>query len=569
MKTQILIRGVSVLAVMVGLMGACGKPNESNGIRATENTPGKNTAQVSKEDLGTSGSMHLISDGKTGGNSHFFFLPPTVLRSPGKKGVLDRSHRPEVKICAFDLTSNKCGAEVASFSMDAGAGAERLTLNSKSYSVDWKTKKIIISADVYRIRVYSKGQVLGFADVKFINKNSKDLNKLLKEIVKNKNEKFIFLVRGQTLPIKFRIEEGAVTMPSPPPSFGAGGRHTCLIDDAGDAWCAGWNVVGQIGTGSTSEEEKTPRKVLSSVKFVKVTTGDSHSCAIDTNQKAWCWGSHSLGQLGSDFDDFISTVPLPVAGDISFKTISAGNYDTCGIDVNGQAYCWGYGAYGMLGNGTLPAIQPTPVAVIGDIQFKDITVGTYHTCGLNTVGKAYCWGFNVEGLLGDGILDNLQSTPGAVLTTETFQSITANEMGTCALNLAGKAYCWGNNGQGQLGNGTVDRSLVPTPVLGELTFKSIDGGSYHSCGLNTAGKAYCWGLNYNHELGQVTDGPFSLLPLVVDTSLSFASLVVGSNHTCAVTDDKSFYCWGINANGSFGDGGVALGDVPAPAMILP
>ena len=112
----------------------------------------------------------------------------------------------------------------------------------------------------------------------------------------------------------------------------------------------------------------------------------------------------------------------------------------------------------------------------GDFTFRSLTAGGYHTCGILPTGTARCWGKNSAhppyfygGQLGDGTTtDRLR--PTRVRGDFHFAVLSAGEGHTCGITVKGKAWCWGSNLRGQLGDGTTTDRLVPTPVAGGLTF---------------------------------------------------------------------------------------------------
>ena len=249
-------------------------------------------------------------------------------------------------------------------------------------------------------------------------------------------------------------------------------------------------------------------------------------------------------------------VAVPVsASSRTYKAISSGYDYACALTTAGKAYCWGDNRVGQLGNsdGT-HADQDHSVAVDTDLQFKSITAGYSHACALTTAGAAYCWGVNVNGQLGNGNTTN-QDAPALVDTVQTFKSISAGTYHTCALTSAGVAYCWGIGSDGQLGTGNTTTEETPVAVDTDLRFKSIAASELHTCALTKAGVAYCWGDNFegyvgNNDLGGADQGT----PVAVDTDLKFASITAGIYHTCTLTKASNVYCWGENDFGQLGDG---------------
>jgi alpha-tubulin suppressor-like RCC1 family protein len=143
-----------------------------------------------------------------------------------------------------------------------------------------------------------------------------------------------------------------------------------------------------------------------------VNAGGGHTCGVTTSDVAYCWGWNLLGQLG-DGTTADGTTPGLVSGGLTFAAVSAGTGigHTCGVTTSGVAYCWGYNVYGQLGDGTT-ADRTTPVLVSGGLTFAAVDAGVQRTCGVTTSGVAYCWGRNLHGALGDGTqIDRLVPVP--------------------------------------------------------------------------------------------------------------------------------------------------------------
>ena len=140
------------------------------------------------------------------------------------------------------------------------------------------------------------------------------------------------------------------------------------------------------------------------LNFVALSAGYSHACGLTRDGAAYCWGSNGSGELGNGTTQE-STSPIAVSGGLTFAAITAGQGATCGVTTGGAAYCWGYNGYGQLGNAAAPltnAPNPTPLLVSGGLTFATVSTGYLHTCGVTPQGAAYCWGDNSEGELGDG-----------------------------------------------------------------------------------------------------------------------------------------------------------------------
>ena len=299
--------------------------------------------------------------------------------------------------------------------------------------------------------------------------------------------------------------------------FTSNSGYTCALTNEGKAYCWGWNQYGRLGNNSTTNSS-TPVAVQmpAGVSFQSIAAGNIHACALTTEGKAYCWGWNQYGQLGNNSTANSSTpVAVQMPAGVSFQSIAAGNIHTCALTTTGQAYCWGYGGSGQLGNNST-AVSRIPVAVQmpAGVSFQFIAAGYAHTCALTTTGQAYCWGYGDR--LGNNSTTNSR-IPVAVQMPAgvSFQFIAAGYYHTCALTNEGKAYCWGQGGSGRLGNNSTTDSRIPVAVQmpAGVSFQSIAAGSIHTCALTTQNKAYCWGL----ELGgdSITG---SLTPLAVSSA---------------------------------------------------
>ncbi|HTZ30795.1 MAG TPA: fibronectin type III domain-containing protein [Streptosporangiaceae bacterium] len=321
-----------------------------------------------------------------------------------------------------------------------------------------------------------------------------------------------------------------------------------------------------------------------------VTAGNAYACAIEIGQ-AYCWGANSSGQLGNGTTTS-SSVPVPVytGGVLAGKTltqIGAGFNHTCALASSGAVYCWGANSYGQLGNNsTTPSPVPVAVTTSGALSGKIITqiaVGNSHTCALDSSGAAYCWGANGNGDLGNNsttasVVPVAVSTSG-VLAGQTLTQITAGYAHTCAVSSAGAAYCWGANGNGQLGNSSTTQSLVPVAVTasGVLSGKSLtqisaDQEGMYTCALDSTGLGYCWGSNNYGQLGNGGAASTPGVPVAVVTSgvlsgRTLSQMATGSATTCAVGSTGAAYCWGQGVNGELGNGATSNSSVPVAVSL--
>lgn len=303
------------------------------------------------------------------------------------------------------------------------------------------------------------------------------------------------------------------------------GYHACGLTDNGLAYCWGRDLFGQLGDGTSGDQASEPTLVTGGHIFTKLTAGFTHTCGLDANQVAWCWGDNQRGELGNGESGtgVMSATPVRVAGSIAWLDISAGHEHTCGIaETDGAGYCWGYNAYGQLGDQT-ETQRTVPTAVFGGRAFIDIAAGDRHTCAIDRSNDPWCWGWNDNGQLGvisqpDQCLGTLacELTPVSVNTAENFTMISAGNRFTCGVNPSGVGFCWGQNTNGSLGTGNPNDQSSPTTVAGGLTFSVIRAGRDNACGLTTNGRGYCWGTNASGELGNGSTASSNVPVLIFD-----------------------------------------------------
>ena len=314
---------------------------------------------------------------------------------------------------------------------------------------------------------------------------------------------------------------------------------------------------GTVTVTATSEGKTATVTRVVVIKYRSITAGTMHACDIASGGIVWCWGLNGAeGRIGSSQlgATVMSNVPVKIPGDLRFSQISTYGRHTCGITAAGKAYCWGYNGWGGLGDGSNISQSYTPVAVSGGITFRAISAGADHTCGVATDNRAFCWGNNDWRQLGAGT--TFTTSPTLVSETLRFNKITAGTSFSCGISTANETYCWGANQIGQLGDGgkiSYGNVFVSAPqkVVGGKTFQNVTLGNQFTCALTQIGEGYCWGSN-NSKLGNGSTGIDSSSPVQVGGGVLFQSISSGYGHTCGVTTTQLVYCWGGNGSGQLG-----------------
>lgn len=342
--------------------------------------------------------------------------------------------------------------------------------------------------------------------------------------------------------------------------------HIGGLTPNGDVYVWGHNSTGKLGDNSVIPKS-SPVLVVGGIKFQQISFGQAHSAGLDMLGRAWCWGSTSTTGAIGDNTVVDKSSPVLVVGGLTFKEISAGNSHTAAITTDGRAYCWGNNlSSGGLGDATIIS-KSSPVAVVGGLRFRQISAGQTETLGLTEQGIAYGWGLNDTGGIGDGTAV-AKSSPVAVVGGLVFSYLThsAGLKTSAGITTAGDLYMWGNNSGGKLGDLSVTQRSSPVPVVGGLKFKQVSVSNDCTIGLTPAGDAYSWGRNAQGELGQGNLTTKSS-PVAVVGGLKFSTVFAGSESNlsgCAggITTAGDMYVWGANGNGQLADGTVVSKSSP-------
>ena len=307
-------------------------------------------------------------------------------------------------------------------------------------------------------------------------------------------------------------------------AIAAGFGHACALLAGGTVKCWGANATGQLGDG-TLGQSTTPVAVSGIAGAIAIVAGGQHTCALLSAGTVKCWGEDLEGELGDGTTPIYRSTPVAVIGLTGVRALAAGGRHTCALLSGGTVKCWGWNSWGQLGDGTSTS-RSKPVAVAGLTGAAAIAAGDDHTCALLGDGSVACWGHNQYGELGNGTTTD-SSTAVPVFFVSTVSAITGGQHHTCALLAAGSVDCWGYNLFGQLGDGTTTDSLTPTSVTvsGITTATMVAAGDLHTCALLAGGSVDCWGENLNGQLGNgsTTYGPTSTPVTVVGLTGSQSS----------------------------------------------
>ncbi|MFH2128766.1 MAG: Ig-like domain-containing protein [bacterium] len=390
-----------------------------------------------------------------------------------------------------------------------------------------------------------------------------------------------------------------------------GSYHGCLLSGSGQARCWGDNgdgELGQEGTAKIGDDETLGSlgaiSLGSNRTAVRISAGDTFTCAVLDTGAIKCWGVNTYGQLGlgdttsrgntaSSMGDNLPAVDLGTGR--TGIDVSVGSRFACAILDNRDIKCWGCGIDGRLGTGdevnhgdeagemgdSLGAVSlgtgRTPIQIVA---------GRYHACVLFKDGNVKCWGNNANGQLGIGDTTNRGDGMGLMGdnlpvvdlgTGRTAVEIAAGNYYNCARLDNNSVKCWGRNDYGQLGLGDgINRGDNAHEMGDNLPFVNlgtgrsaleIDTGASHTCARLDDGSVKCWGYRLNGRLGyypldtRIGDSADEMgdnLPTVdLGTGRKALEISVGNSYTCTRLDNNSIKCWGNNTYGQLGLGDTA------------
>ena len=269
--------------------------------------------------------------------------------------------------------------------------------------------------------------------------------------------------------------------------------------------------------------------------------GDSFSLAVGADGEVYAWGANDNGQLG-DGTHAERHQPVAVALPGGVRAVAAGLFHGLAVGSDGRAYAWGDNRTDQLGNGTTTGrAVPAAVALPGGVRATAVSAGDWHSLALGADGEVYAWGVNDNGQLGDGthVARNRPvavALPGGVRAT----AVSAGGEHSLALGSDGNVYAWGFNHFGQLGDGTTDDRDSPAAVAlpGGVRATAVSAGDAHSLALGSDRKAYAWGDNSDGELGDgTTDERHSPVAVAVPAGITVLAVSAGSGHSLAIVND--------------------------------
>ncbi len=280
------------------------------------------------------------------------------------------------------------------------------------------------------------------------------------------------------------------------------------------------------------------------------------------------WGYNFIGQLGDGTTtDSLTPVRVKLPAGTKITSVRGGCNHSVALTTKGHVWAWGFNNHGQLGDGTTThSDTPVRIRFATGTKITSVRAGCDFSIAITTKGHVLAWGQDGDGQLGDGGTNDSDTPVRVRLPAGTkVKSITAGADDALAISTRGRLYAWGANADGEIGNGTTTDADTPVRVslpAGTRT-KIVSAGGRHTLALSTAGQLYAWGYNGKGEFGNGTTAS-SVTPVAVafPAAGAITSLMAGCSDSLALTSDGVVLAWGLNSDGELGNASNTSSSLP-------
>ena len=345
-------------------------------------------------------------------------------------------------------------------------------------------------------------------------------------------------------------------------------QWTAALKADGTVWTWGYNGQGQLGDGTTTNR-LVPTQVLTGA--IAIGVGERHMLAVKSDGTVWAWGQNGSGQLG-DGTTTERHVPVQVSGLTNVIAVAGGTAHSLALKQDGTVWAWGANTSGEVGNNTITQ-QKTPIQVAGLSGVDQIAAGDEFSLALQHDGGAtgfvWAWGDNGSGQLGDGTTTD-RHLPVLVAGLVAVRGIAAGRDATVALQADDTVVTWGANGYGQLGTGTTGLATLPVAVPLVNSVSSVGHGLNFTLAIDQGGHAWGWGKDDGDQFGvpKTFADPPTLVPQPI-VAIPAALLIAGGfDHVVVSSPDGHVWAMGANGTGALGNGTTVVATDPVDTGLV-
>ena len=338
----------------------------------------------------------------------------------------------------------------------------------------------------------------------------------------------------------------------------SGGAHSIAIKNNGTLWAWGYSQFGQLGDGTINTIRSIPIQIGTSTNWKLVVASNGYNMAIKNDGTLWAWGENFTGQLG-DGSAVFKWIPIQIGNDSDWKVVVVGDDHTIAVKNDDTFWTWGNNIYGQLGNGSFSNSNPTQIGT--STNWKLVESGRAHSTAIKNDGTLWTWGNNYDGQLGLGGFTYNKNSPTQVGTASDWLYGDAGDFHTMAIKNDGALWAWGDNYNGQLGDGTVSIRKTPIKIGAATDWQLVAAGSDYTLAIKKDGTLWGWGNNFYGQLGDGTTNNKNT-PTQIGTASNWKLVAAGVNYTMAIKKDGTLWGWGDNFYGQLGDGTTSNKNIP-------
>jgi|GEM_PF-5356110 len=336
-------------------------------------------------------------------------------------------------------------------------------------------------------------------------------------------------------------------------------NNSFVIKKDGSIWAWGGGPFGD----DTANGRLTPGLINNIADIKAISFGNSFGIAIKEDDSIWGWGTLPFGS--DQNSDINNAVPVLAPGMNNVSLASGGKNHSVAIKIDGTVWAWGDNSHNQFGYETVSPKSSVPEQ-IGEDSYGTAKIysGIYHNLLVGSSGQVWTWGNNGDGQLGDGTTIN-KMIPVKISGQEHKRTATAGGSHGLMVDMSGQVWAWGLNSFGQLGNEAVYSSVSPIMIPSFSGINAVAAGYSHSLALDTSGNVWAWGDN---SYGQLGDGTMTNQTSPVQVMAGVKTIECGYYHSIAIKNDGTVWVWGNNMYGQLGDGTTINAAVPVQVIGL-